>query len=121
MDIKVLRQDNDKSVIQWTEGGVNRRGIIPAILVNGNYVDDSAMSLAIPYGIDFESILDGNIRQVSAMEYTETFHNVGIWTKEDIRRNPQAVQGAILSASGLDFQTLMRLIESSESSGGKHG
>jgi hypothetical protein len=119
MQVTVISNKHDKAVIQWVEDGTTRRGVIPSILVNGDHVDDSALSLAVPYGIDWESVLDGHIRTVSVAEYAAMFRGRGVWTTEDLRRDPQCVIGVILSASGLDFQTVLRLVE--QSPGGKHG
>lgn len=108
MNIKVIGHIPGKALIEWNDG-VLRRGVIPDELVMGNQVDDSCISLAVPYGVDFEAGLQQYVSVVTPETLTNALHNYGIWTMDDVSANPAKVQSALMSLYGIDFQIIMRI------------
>jgi hypothetical protein len=117
MKINVIKQHNGSSLIEWLDSDIHR-GIVPDTLLNGDQINDEYLSMAIPYGIDWAFALEGVYRTVTINDFVQSLHNHGIWTAEDARRNPNVVQGAILSAYGITFQILMKVAEDFISNGG---
>jgi len=111
MDVKIIKRERQKALIEWKDNGLPKRGTVPEELLNGDTIDDTLVSLAVPYGIDWAFVLEGAIRIINFEDIAASLYKHGIWTLEDIRRNPQAVMGAIQSAYGLDYSSIIRLAE----------
>ena len=111
MEVKIVERSEGKALIEWREDGCLRRGIIPEEVVDGNFVDDDLLSLAISFGIDFEFLLEQALDNVTPASIACRLHNAGICTYDDMRSNPAVVRGVIMAAYGVDFQTLYRIAE----------
>lgn len=112
MKIKILQRLPGKMLIEWQDDGLHR-GTIPEELVDGERVDDACLSLAIPYGVDFEAGLDGRLQPVTPKVISDALHDAGIWTYEDMARNPGKVQGVLMTVYGIDFQLLIQIAQQS--------
>ena len=116
MKISIISKDNDFVFAQWQDGTMPMRGHIPVELVMGDEVSDEAMSLAIPYGVDWAFFLEGAIGNATPERVAECLRSVGLWTLQDVMKNPAAVRGALMQAYSMDFQTILKL---AKDSGGK--
>lgn len=111
MKVNVISSKNGSAVISWVEDGTLQKGIIPSELIIGNEVVDEYLTMAIPFGIDWALALESVHRSVTVDDLAKELRRHGIWTLEDAQRNPQAVQGAILSAYGVSYATVMKAAE----------
>lgn len=118
MNITIINKRNGSALIEWNDEEGKHRGSIPEVLIENNQVEDDYLSMAIPYGIDWEFVLEDSYRTVTASDLAQSLRNHNIWTAEDARRNPGAVQGAILSAYGMTFQTILKAAKDFISNGG---
>jgi len=112
MNISIIRRDNDFVFAEWHEDDMPVRGHIPLNVVNGDEVLDAAMSLAIPYGIDWTFYLEGAGCHISE-RVAMCLRKANVWTLQDVIRNPAAVDGALKQAYSLDFQVIMKLAKDS--------
>jgi hypothetical protein len=111
MKVKVITTRYQTALIEWIGDDGIHRGTVPEEVVNDDIVRDDLLSLAIPYGMDWEFMLDGALGNVTPQVIANNLHRVGIWTLQDLRSRPQDAIGAIQAAYHLDFQTLLRLTE----------
>lgn len=113
MFIKVIDKGYDRALIEWVEGGVPQRGFIPIEMLTGNMIPDNALSLAVPYGVDWAFELQGAIGNVTPDVIAKLLRSTGIWTLQDALKNPNAVLGALQQAYGIDLQVILRLAKES--------
>ena len=111
MIVKVMKIDKKAALVEYRDdNGVKQRCLIPEeSLKNGNVVRDELLSASIPYGVDWEYQLDGVVGKVTSEIIAEEFHKVGLWTADDIMKNPAAVQGALMSAYGIDYSGIINI------------
>lgn len=121
MIVKVISTKYQGSLIEWSEDGALRRGIVPEEVIIDDAVRDDLLSIAIPYGLDWEHILADTMANVTPQIISNNLHNSGIWTIDDLRSNPMVALGAIQSAYGLDISILLRSAETFVKSGGNNG
>jgi len=101
MKAKVIRSKNSAVLLERvSELGVTERVSIPDTGLEPDSeglieVDEETFDRGIPYGLPFESTVDS--LDISSSEIANALHNVGLWTAEDLNKNPGMVQGALLS------------------------
>lgn len=115
MKVKVISNEYGSVLVEWLDSdGILQRGYIPSEIVNVDEIPDGALSLAVPYGVDWAFVLTGAINSVTPEVIAKMLRNRGIWTLQDARRNPEVVVGALQQAYSLDFQTILRVAEASK-------
>lgn len=112
MDVKVLDVQNGTAQIELIIDGDIKRGLVPEeVLQDNNTLDDALVSLVVPYGLDWEYILEDAIGHITPQRLAAELRRVGLWTIQDLRANPQAAFGALQAVYGLDFSALLRSAE----------
>lgn len=112
MDVRLLSKQDGTALIELIIDGNIRRGFVPEeVLQDDNTLDDALISLVVPYGLDWEFILENAIGQVTPQRLAAELRRVGLWTLQDLRSNPQAAFGALQAVYGLDLSTLIRTAE----------
>ena len=91
VSVQVIHKEGEAALVQWTERGKLRRGIVPVSSVKDE-ADVAADELAacLPYGDDFSKVKDVTPGIVKALK------DYGIWTKADARANPRHVREALM-------------------------
>lgn len=119
MKVRIVSTHNRSALIEWMdpEEGI-KRGIIPEELIMNSEVLEELLFTAIPYGVDWAFALEGVLHEVTPKILAEALYGSGFWTLQDLRQNPNAVIGVILSVCGIDFQTLVIAAERQELHGG---
>jgi hypothetical protein len=119
MIVRVVSTHNRSALIEYLdpEEGI-KRGIIPEELIFNNEVTDELLFVAIPYGVDWASALEGVLHEITPRTFADALYGYGFWTLQDLRQNPNAVIGVLLSVCGVDFQTLVIAAERQELHGG---
>ena len=111
MKVTVVSSNYGSAMVQWEDAEGLHRGTVPEYLVTDGELQDDLLSLVIPHGVDWTFLLENVNRTVDASVLANDLRVRGIWTAEDARAHPQVVQGAILSAYGVTFSSLMRAVE----------
>lgn len=100
-----IRGGRGAVLVQWQEEGTVNRGWIPDTTIDeNNNVSPATLKAAMPYGIPIEDII-GNIT-LKAKDIAAALHKKGIWTEEEIMKNPMAVQKAIIESAELSVHSL---------------
>jgi len=114
MNVKVILREKKAVVIEYLdEFGHIQRSVLPEeSLVDGNTVRDELLSASIPYGVDWESHLEGVVGNVTSGMFADEFHKVGIWTSEDVMDNPKKVFGVVQTVYGIDYAGIINFAKS---------
>lgn len=72
-------------------------------------VPESVIKSGIPYGIPWESKLPDITVKGSDIE--KEFHKMGIWTLDDVRRNPKAIQSVVMAAASDIVRAISNVIK----------
>jgi hypothetical protein len=86
-------------LVQWLEGNSLRRGWIPTTAVNDDFeVKDSVLKKAAPYGLPFEKFLPKFT--ITPTDLADSLHRYGVWTFDDVQKNPNQIAKALLACMG---------------------
>lgn len=96
-----IKKDGKSQLIEYVEADELKRVILP--------LNESDVALGIPYGFPFAEALKGKVCEGIAERLETELHKAGIWTPNDIIKNPGKAQGAVLSAYGVDYAILLQL------------
>lgn len=102
--VTTILKKNTAVLVQYTIDGKRQRGIVRHDWIISeksgrstvNYVEESNLELAMPFGIDWTVVGDVTI---SAEKITESLRNAGIWTLQDFEKNPDKVLKAACASS----------------------
>ena len=73
-------------------------------------VSEETLDMGAPYGVQFAAEI-GDIT-ISGKFIEDSLHSSGVWTCEDIIRNPQDVNSAVMAAASHIFKTINVLVRS---------
>lgn len=116
MEVKVIRHYGDVVLIEYRSDRGLERCFLPEDEVAGistgeAKVSKSKLEKGAPYGVDLELTMTSLTFDPSALMYA--LRERGIWTMEDYKANPKAIQGALRWLFGADVN---RVIEAAENS-----
>jgi hypothetical protein len=118
VSVKILQQSGRSVLVEWRDEYGAMRGTLPLEVVKDGFVDDKHLSLAIPYGVDWVYALQTAMPEVTPERFAATLRQYDIWTFEDLTSNSQRAFTAIQAVYGLDYQTLVKVAKSYNTSGG---
>jgi hypothetical protein len=113
MKINIISNVNGSALIEWLQDNDLHRGRIPSELIVGDDVEDACLSLAIPYGVDWEMALQ-SVNLLTAADYSRALHANGLWTEDDVIGNPGKVHETLRQVLRIDFQTIAKLAHESK-------
>lgn len=115
MRIKRIRQSGSAVLVEWHEGGTCR-AIVPADAIQGDYVSDQDLAMAVPYGVGWEEILEQLLpdRQSTIESIALTLRNRGVWTADDARSNINTIVGALQTGYGTTASSIIRTLKQQE-------
>ena len=100
--VTVLSAKGASVLVEYLENDVLRRKYVPANTLNERYVADSVLECGIPYGYPWEEIqIDFN-----AQQFAIEMQNAGLWTVEDVLREPNKLTGVLRKI----FETSIRTV-----------
>jgi hypothetical protein len=103
-DVKILASKGNSVLIEWVSGGrYVERGFIPSHLVVDDKVAHDELLAVIPYGVPWSSIVRF---KADPVRLEQELHRVGIWTLDDITRNPNRAIAALQSVYSVDYAAL---------------
>lgn len=108
MIVKIIETINKNILIEWEDDNGLHRGTVPEETLNGNVIDDTMLSLAIPFGVEWEFVLEDFVGEMTPQNLASSLRKAGIWTFEDLRARPQKALQVIQSIYGVDLSSLIR-------------
>lgn len=111
----LIRRKSRAVVLELQEDGIPVRRIVPSeVIIDDNgvvaTVRRSDFDEGIEYGIPFSDLLKEFSIPVESI--SNELHKSGLWTAEDIVKNPAVVQSAILSASRAILADVVQIAKS---------
>lgn len=102
MIVKLIHERNGTALIEWIEDSQTHRAIVPADQVIDGYC--AHPERGVPYGINFADYIT---IEVMPEDIDRELKRAGVWTVDDLHRQPQAVRAAINTAYGAVLQNLL--------------
>jgi hypothetical protein len=115
--VGIIAKEGESALVQWNDGGALKRGYVPAgeVSADGKCPAD-VLSASIPHGALWEEILEEILRTrpLTADAFATSLRAHGIWTAEDVERNPRGAQRAINAIVGVTIGALRRAAQKNE-------
>jgi hypothetical protein len=106
--VQVVRRSGQAALVEFADAGRPARVTLPEDLLEGDgglcTADPADLAAGVPYGLPWEKATTG---RVTPEKIAGALRNAGIWTAEDLKRQPRAAVGALQAAYGLDLAALM--------------
>ena len=112
--INLIKTDGQAALVEWAEGGIPHRRIVPAAAIFDNACPPEVLDEGIPYGLAWSDLVE---LSASATALEENLHKAGIWTGADLLANVKAAYGALQATYGVDLAHLIKL--ANDQRGGK--
>lgn len=112
--VRVIRRRGESALVEWLDGDQQNRVMIPVTAVVDGLVADDVLSAGVPYGVPWAELVQ---LTATAEKIQAELYRVGVWTVDDLRRNPQLALGAVQRIYGVDLSALMRAAKEYESGG----
>lgn len=100
--VRVVSVTGPAALVETTDGLT--RATIPANEIVDGAVSEEALDLGVPYGLTWERLVK---LSATPEQIARELRRNGIWTLEDLERNPRAALGAIQSVYGVELSTLL--------------
>lgn len=109
MKVMIVKREGETAVVEWREEGTPYRSIVPvsALTVAQPGLREAECEYperGIPYGEDFSLLITPAATPESV---DRALKLAGIWTAEDLHRNPNGAIGALQRAYGVDLAALL--------------
>ena len=106
--VQVVRHSGQAALVEFADAGKPMRVTLPDDLLEGDgglcTADPADLAAGVPYGLPWEKATTG---RVTPEKIAGALRNAGIWTAEDLKRQPRAAIGALQAAYGVDVAALM--------------
>jgi hypothetical protein len=103
---KVVARHKDLALVEWQNGSTRRAWVTPDMIVedSGESAIISHPDGGIPYGVDWSALFTASI---SADEIEARLYQSGIWTVEELQRQPNVALGILRHMAGDLLQNLL--------------
>lgn len=89
--VTVVSQSGKSAVVEWHDKKGLHRASIPADLI-AEKVDQELLEAAPPYGVPWA---DAPIKALTGDDLQAALYAAGVWTSEDVQKQPQKAIGAL--------------------------
>jgi hypothetical protein len=111
VEVRVVRQERDLMLVDWNDGTRSKRAwVTPDMVVTktDNVATVRDPNAGQPYGVDWSRLVE---LETTPTTVENELKSRGIWTLEDLRRNPVEVVSAIQAAYGFTRAKLLQAAE----------
>lgn len=108
--VTILTQNGASSLVEWTQGGRQRRAWLPASLVDGGRCDTEELARGVPVGVDWEDF----IVSCTPLDVANALRRRGIWTLQDLQARFAEAKSAAWEASQINLVGLLQRAQSHE-------
>lgn len=105
--VKIISENAETAVVEYNEGKLTRRVIIPNEFIKNGEVDKNTLAMGIPDSVDVSVLMWDYIK----VELNNILLKKGLLTLSDIQVRPADFNSAILAAVG---KPLIRLFQDKE-------
>ena len=107
--VRVIVQNKGAALVEWVVGDDWARGYVPTSQIVGDMVKDSDLDESATYGLDWATII-GPL-DVTVQDVARELRCAGLWTEDDIRKQPREAEAAFRRACHVSVAELIRRIE----------
>ena len=108
VQVQVIGIQGQSTLVEWLDGTMPMRGYVPRAKVGDDLtVPQNLLDKAIPYGVDWTKAK----MTVDPQALCQRLRDAGIWTHDDLARNPRGAIGALQATYRVDLAALLRLEE----------
>lgn len=104
--VTVITERGHSALVEWMDGGDKRRGYVPAEAVAGGKCAEDVLKAAHLYGVAWEKYIE---IKATPTAVAQALRGSGIWTIDDLTRNPGGAQSAINSVVGISAGMLRKI------------
>lgn len=102
--VTMLSTKGASTLVEWiNDDGVLCRTYVPAAKFSNGFVADNVLASGIPYGFPWEEVEIKFDMQQFAIE----MHNAGLWTVEDVLRQPKTLTGVLRKIFEASFKAVL--------------
>ena len=105
MQVRVIRRKGHAALVEWEDEGYHRAHV-PADMVDGDQCEPTELLMGIPYGLPWAEIVGDLV--ISGKEIEQALRRSGIWTLEDLRKDPTKAAAALMAVYRQGVQTLIQ-------------
>jgi hypothetical protein len=92
--VNIVKQQGQSTLVQWQEADQSwRRAYVPSAEVENSMVAREVLSLGIPYGVDWASMLEDVVLTPAQMD--SALKRFGIWEWKDLDSRPHSYEYAL--------------------------
>lgn len=103
--VTIVRTKDSSTLVEYVEDGVLSRKYVPTAAVNGSLVADEVLSRGIPYSYPWEDVE----LKFNMSKFANELHNVGVWTVDDMLKNPQKLSAALHAAFAENLSNILEI------------
>ena len=96
--IRMIESLGESVLVEWMDGDDYFRAIVPRTETLGGEADAQVLAAGVPYGFDWSQV---ELQPLDPKQLKRELNRRGIWTADDVGKNPNQVQVAINVLSGL--------------------
>lgn len=108
--VRIIERSGEAVLVEWMDGELYRRGIVPVGAVEGSQVKKSTLDMAIPYGANWEQLVTLTMTPAAL---ANELRRHGIWMEEDLLERQQDAFAAFLMICRADWAELIRTVKRS--------
>jgi hypothetical protein len=116
VSVRIIMRKKRVLLVEAVVDGVLQRVVVPDVDVTilpgdqEGVMKYEAFVQGLQYGIPWDLLLSPV--EISPEKLSELLHKSGIWTEEDVKRDPKTVQGVLLSALQHTMQEINQIVKS---------
>lgn len=107
MIVKRIAERKGMVLVEWVEDDELRRSILPSAEVDEEGYC-AAPERGLEYGVPWSNYFS---YQLDPVALERSLKNAGVWTVEDLTRNPKLLQGAMVAIAGDMVRNLLRNVK----------
>ena len=104
MQITVIRQKGQAVLVEWENEG-SRRAYVVASAVEDDQCSSQELEIGIPYGLPWREIVGDLV--LTGEQIEDALKKHGIWTLEDLRKEPMRAAAALLAVHKMGVNALI--------------
>lgn len=109
LEARIVSQNGGVIVAEYYEDGIPVRVIVPAGTVENGYALEDDLTAGIRVSVDWRRVVK---LEATPEKIAVALYDAGIYTFEDLKRNPNGAIGAIQRAYGFDYAALLLAADS---------
>jgi hypothetical protein len=108
--VSVLAASGESSLVEWTDkDGDAQRCYVPSAAVEDVKVALDILEEGIPYGAPWGKLAEGiGLPEKYTSQFAGALYRRGVWTAQDLERNPKSVIAALVEVTGITASALRR-------------